>query len=288
MNNQSKQECPVPKGTLLIIGGKEDKGEEHQEEDQDNEFFPEEILQKFVSLTEKKDPVIEVVTSGSSEGDEMFNDYKKAFNRLKAFRLNHIHHGARKDIDEAALKQRVEQADAIFFAGGDQLALSSLYGSTDFLATLKERYIYEKVVIGGTSAGAMALSTPMIYAGNKEKEQKGGEIKVTTGLEFIRDVCIDTHFVHRGRFVRMAQVIATNPTCIGIGIDENTAIVVTEGVETEVLGSGVILVMEGSEITGVDMNAFSEGKLISIRDLRVHILSKGDKYRIQIKNPPHK
>ena len=64
------------------------------------------------------------------------------------------------------------------------------------------------------------MSTPMIYAGSKEEEEITNEIKITTGLEFLKDVCIDTHFVHRGRLVRPAQVIATNPTTVGMGIDE--------------------------------------------------------------------
>src|SRR5213075_3228172 len=105
--------------------------------------------------------------------------------------------------------------------------------------------IQKKIVIGGTSAGAMALSTPMIYSGSNEVQELTGEIKVTTGLEFLKDVSIDTHFVHRGRFVRMAQVIATNPTSIGVGIDEDTAWIVRNGIETEVIGSGIITILEG-------------------------------------------
>ena len=130
----------------------------------------------------------------------------------------------------------MKMADAIFFAGGDQLLLTSLYGGSPFLTLLKERYIHHKFVIAGTSAGAMALSTPMIYAGNKDVQEVSGEIKVTTGLEFLKDVSVDTHFVQRSRFVRLAQVIATNPGCLGMGIEEDTAVVVRRGVEAEVAG----------------------------------------------------
>jgi cyanophycinase len=162
-----------------------------------------------------------------------------------------------------------------------------VYGGTDFLLQLKQRYIQERIVIGGTSAGAMAMSTPMIYAGNKDKQNIPGEVKVTTGLEFLKDVCIDTHFADRGRFVRMAQVIATNPTCIGVGVSEDTAIIVRNGREAEVLGSGVIIIINGCYLTGSNILEFGKATSVTIKDLRVHLLSRGDTYEIPQINPPH-
>ena len=162
-----------------------------------------------------------------------------------------------------------------------------MYGGTGFLSDLKQRYINENIVVAGSSAGAMSMSTPMIYAGSKEVEQLGGEIKVTTGLEFLKDVCIDTHFVHRGRFIRMAQVLATNPTSIGIGIDEDTAMVVRNGTDTEVLGSGIITIIEGFNIDYTNIDQAGKKQPVSIRDLRVHLLARGDKYKIPQMNPPH-
>lgn len=155
-----------------------------------------------------------------------------------------------------------------FFSGGDQLKLTSTYGGSTFLTELKRKYIRERIIVGGTSAGAMALSTPMIYAGNKEVEQITSQIKVTTGLEFLKDVCKDTHFVNRGRFVRMAQVIVTNPTCIGVGIEEDTALVVRNGIEAEV-GSGLIIIIDGFHI--VDSN-------IKILQMKILFLLKISKY----------
>jgi cyanophycinase len=133
----------------------------------------------------------------------------------------------------------------------------------------------------------MAMSTPMIYAGNNEVAEIAGEIKVTTGLEFLKDVAIDTHFVHRGRFIRLAQVIATNPTCIGIGIEEDTAIIMRNGVEAEVIGSGTIIIFEGFQISETNIADFGKKEQITIRNLRVHILSKNDTYHIEHLNPPH-
>jgi len=287
--NKNISDCPYPQGVLLIIGGKESKSDEEPEnKETPHNFTGAEILKTLIELTQKSNPVIEVITSASSVSDEVFADYKKVFTELGVSNLGHIHHKTRKEVLEDNLPERIEKADVIFFSGGDQLLLTSLYGGTTFLRRLKERYINEKIVIAGTSAGAMAMSTPMIYAGSKEVQELGGEIKVTTGLEFLKDVCIDTHFVHRGRFIRLAQVIATNPTSIGIGIEEDTAIIVRNGVDAEVIGSGTIIIFEGYNITETNVDEFGSKKPISIRNLKVHILSFGDLYSIEILNPPHK
>lgn len=281
--------CPVPQGTLLVIGGKENKGEGAPEnKKKPADFLKLQILEAFKEATYKRDPLVEVITTASSEGPEIFKDYQKAFEKVGIKRLGHIHHDAREEVLFDPMPERIKNADGIFFSGGDQLKLTGFYGGTGFLTYLKQRYISEQVVIAGTSAGAMALSTPMIYAGNEEVQELGGEIRLTTGLEFIKDVCVDTHFVHRGRFVRMAQVIATNPTCIGIGIEEDTAIMVKEGLKMKVLGTGLVIIVEGFEIRASSIREFSEDKPITARDLRVHLLADGQSYFIPQVNPPHK
>lgn len=281
--------CPVPVGKLLIIGGAENKGEEEAKNKQTpSDFERLQVLKKFIKLTEKEDPRIEVITSASNMGDASFADYRKAFEELKISSIGHIHHTTRNEVlEDTALLERINKADAVFFAGGDQLKYTFKYGGTEFLTKLKERYIREKIVIAGTSAGAMALSTPMIYAGNDEVQELGGMIKVTTGLEFLKDVCIDTHFVHRGRFIRMAQVIVTNPTSIGIGIEEDTAIIVSNGLDAEVVGTGTIIVIDGHDIVGGNIEDFTENRPVSIRNLKVNILSDGNTFKIPQTNPPH-
>lgn len=190
-------------------------------------------------------------------------------------------------LQDANLMQRTKNADAFYFAGGDQLKYTSLYGGTPFMTELKHRYIYESIVVAGTSAGAMALSTPMIYAGNQEVQELGGMIKVTTGMEFLKDVCIDTHFVHRGRFVRLAQLIVPDPTCIGLCIEEDTAVLVRNGIDAEVLGTGTVIVMEGFDIDETNIEDFTSEKPVTIRNLKMRILSSGSTFRIPQVNPPH-
>lgn len=289
MANTGKGVCPVPKGVVLIIGGAENKGEEEaKEKETPSDFQRLEVLRMFIKLSGKKNPVVEVCTTASSEGKASFADYRKVFEELKVSHIGHLHHNSRKEVlEDAALLERTKNADAFFFAGGDQLKYTSMYGGTPFMTLLKERYIRETIVVAGTSAGAMALSTPMIYAGNQEVQELGGMIKVTTGLEFLKDVCIDTHFVHRGRFVRMAQVIVTNPNCIGLGIEEDTAVLVRNGLDAEVLGTGTVIVMEGFNIDEANIEDFTSEKPVTIRNLKMHILSSGSLFRIPQLNPPH-
>lgn len=290
LSPKHENHCPIPQGTLLIIGGAENKGEPQPEtKRKPRNFVKLEVLQAFADLIGKKNPQIDLITTAASEPEEVIEEYRKAFKEVGITRIRSVHHEERREmLSDDKLIQSTGDADGYFLTGGNQLKLTSMYGGSPFLSLLKERYIHEKIVVGGTSAGAMALSTPMIYAGDENVHELGGEIKVTTGLEFIKDVCIDTHFVHRGRFVRMAQVVVTNPTCIGIGIEEDTAIIIRKGIEAEVTGTGTVIVIEGFHIGAANVDDFSAERPISIRDLRVHLLSSGDKYEIIQVNPPHK
>ena len=158
--------CPVPEGTLMLIGGKENKGEDHPENKQEpSDFVKLQVLETFKKLTHKKNPSVEVVTTASSSGAETFRTYRQAFEKIGITQLGHIHNEIRKDVLTDNLAERVQKADAVFFSGGDQLKLTALYGGTPFLTQLKERYITEKIVIAGTSAGAMKNEARRIAMG---------------------------------------------------------------------------------------------------------------------------
>ncbi|GAB2690994.1 cyanophycinase [Mucilaginibacter koreensis] len=286
-----KNDCPVPNGILMIIGGAENKGDEakNKERQPEAQTIEMEVLNCFVTLLDKPNPHIEVITSASSsEPEETFKEYKAAFEKLGAGTVNHIHHDKREEVKLDEVQERLTAAQGVFLAGGDQLKLTSVYGGTDMLLLLKQRYIHDRLVIAGTSAGAMAMSTPMIYQGVGRDEMIAGNVKVTTGLEFLRDVCIDTHFVNRGRFVRMAQVLATNPTSIGLGIEEDTAIIIKEGRLAEVVGCGVIIMINAHQSHGSNIAQADKGEMLTIRGLQVDILSKGETFVIPEINPPHK
>ncbi|KAA5536163.1 cyanophycinase [Taibaiella lutea] len=281
MGNDKNGTFQVPQGTLLVIGGHEDKCVEHESQRDKPNYQPMEILNEFIQLIGKGKPIVEVITTACADGIEIFNVYKEAFNQLGVDNVGHIHHTQRSEILAENVDERIEKADGIFFTGGDQLRLTSIYGGTSLLRILKYRYMNDNIVLAGTSAGAMALSSPMIYAGNKTRQQLAGGVRTTTGLDFLKHVCIDTHFVDRSRFVRMAQVIAMNPGSIGIGIEEDTAVIIRSGTDIEVVGNGIVIVVDGRGITESNVMEYDSGKSISIKDLNVKLLAKGCNFNLK-------
>jgi cyanophycinase len=235
--------CPPPRGILIAIGGHEDKTPAPGT-DPEAEYAPDTILRRFVCELRGKQNIL-IVPVASDEPQAAAKDYIDVFKTLKVGKIEVLDLQNRtQGQDEEALRQ-LEEADGFIFTGGDQLRLTALLGGTPWLHRLKERYTTDEIVIAGTSAGAAAMSTPMIYQGRDNSGMLKDEIHVTTGLQFMHDVAIDTHFVARGRIIRMAQIIATNPGCIGLGLEEDTAVVVTEGREMEVIGSGVVTIVDG-------------------------------------------
>ncbi len=177
---------------------------------------------------------------------------------------------------------RMKACDAIMFSGGNQLRLSATFGGTELLKIALNRYNDEEnFVVAGTSAGAMAMSNTMIYEGNAALAHLKGEVKITTGLGFMDDVIFDSHFEKRGRFGRLAQAIATNPACVGIGLGEDTGMLITNGNKMEAVGSGLVIIIDGHAIRHNNIADIPEGNPISIENLKVHFCEKGNGYLLQ-------
>ena len=280
-NSASSSACPPPKGILIAVGGHENKGEAAERgsnQDQNNSFAPETILKRFSDELQGDDPLIVIIPTASGVPEESAADYHAAFRRLGRTRIETLDIRNRADTLRPEFLELVEQAAGFWFTGGDQLRLTGILGGTAILQRLKERYTNERIVLAGTSAGATAMSTPMIYEGTNNAGFRKGEIAITTGLQFMRDVAIDTHFIARGRIVRMAQILATNLSCIGLGLEEDTAVVVHNGCELEVIGSGLVTILETQEETCTNIYDVAPQTPFFIRDLRTHFLSAGERY----------
>ncbi|WP_460677730.1 cyanophycinase [Hymenobacter coalescens] len=273
--------CPHPKGVLIAIGGHEQKSNEPVGDDGGAEFATEGILKRFVDELHGSGPVV-VIPTASQEPVEAGQDYVKAFGELGVDRVEVLNIQTRDEANTEDCIRLIDEAAGVMFTGGDQLRLTAILGGTMMLRRLKERYAHSRFVIAGTSAGAAAMSTPMIYQGRNDAGFVKDEIHVTTGLQFMHDVAIDTHFVARGRIVRMAQIIATNPGCIGLGLEEDTAVVVTEGQEMEVIGNGLVVIVDGRQCQGNTIHEIKPGKVFSIRDLHVHLLARGERYTLPV------
>lgn len=269
---------PIPKGSLLAIGGHE-KREATSAIDEAQDKSPEFILQRFVEELAGRRNVV-ILPTASEEPEAAAQDYIEVFTSLGVENLEVLHIQNREQANSAESLDIINRADGVLITGGDQLRLTALLGGTAVLARLGERYVHEPIIIAGTSAGATAMSTPMIYQGRNDAGFLKDEIHITTGLQLLRDVAIDTHFIKRGRMVRMAQIIATNPGCIGLGLEEDTAVLITKGREVEVLGNGIVVLLDGHECTGNTIYDIAPGEVFSIRDLRLHLLAKGERFTL--------
>ncbi len=274
----------IPKGKLIAIGGAEDKGNEEdvaKVQSNNHNFSELGILKRIIEETGKPNPVVEVITTASTIPIEVGENYINAFGKIGCTQVQVMHIRNREDATLQAYEQRIAACDAVMMSGGNQLRLSSIFGGSKFLDIITQRYNYENFLIAGTSAGAMAMSSTMIYEGNAAKAYLKGEVKVTTGLGLMDDVIFDSHFEKRGRFARLAQVVAANPGCIGIGLGEDTGMLITKGNDMEAIGSGLVMIIDGHEINHCNIADIAEGNPISIENIKVHFCEMGNGYTIK-------
>ena len=274
-----------PKGYLVSVGGAEDKGTDLEKgiiERNRLNFFELGILSKIINLTKGVgDPLVEVITTASSIPDEVSEKYKEAFMKLGCSNIGHIRVRNREDAMKPEYIERIKKCNCVMFSGGNQLRLTSIFGGTEFLDIIKERYHNEQFVIAGTSAGAMAMSNTMIYEGSADNAHLKGEVKITTGLGFVHNVIIDSHFDKRGRFNRLAQAVAAYPGAIGIGLGEDTGVVISHGNELKAIGSGSVAIIDGKYIDYNNIADIEIGKPISVENIIVHLMSNGDVYDLK-------
>jgi cyanophycinase len=273
-----------PKGYLIAIGGAEDKGDEARVKKNRLNFFEEGILKQILQLSGKKvNPRIEIITTASSIPDEVAMNYKKAFRKLGCDDIGHLKLLTREDAENKKVIDRVGNCNCILFSGGDQLKLCSALGGTQLLTIIRERYEKEHFVIAGTSAGAAAMSNTMICGGNENKAFKKGEVELGFGFGFLQNVIIDTHFDARGRFGRLVQAIAAQPGAIGVGLDEDTGIVVEKGQRLKAIGSSCVVIVDGSHIAYNNIASIKNGMPLSVSNIYVHVMSQSDVFDINTK-----
>lgn len=271
-----------PQGILIAIGGAEDKGVDLEKGEfvrNNLNFFELGILRRIVEEAGGNDIRIEVITTASMIPNEVGENYLNAFGKIGCTNVGLLPIRNRADAKNPEYVERIRNCDAVMFSGGNQLRLSATFGGTEFLEILLDRYDNEeKFVVAGTSAGAMAMSNTMIYEGNASTAHLKGEVKITTGLGFMDDVIFDSHFEKRGRFGRLAQAIASNPSAIGIGLGEDTGMIIRGGNVMEAIGSGLVMIVDGHSILHSNIADIPDGNPISVENIVVHFCEKGNGY----------
>lgn len=264
-----------PKGKLLIIGGAEDKvGEPPDIKEQMKEFTRYKILSEL--LPHEKDRKIEIITTGSEVQEEVKKTYQKVFHEIGFSNLGFIPIKERTEARKKSYLARVEEAAVIFFTGGDQFRLSTILGGTPIVDIIKRRYLEEQnFIVAGTSAGAMVMSSVMITSGDLTEALIYRNLSTSSGLGFLPSCIIDTHFIKRGRFGRLAHAIIMNPEQLGIGLGEDTALIIKNGSDAECSGSGMVVIVDGRYINQTNINNVDEGEPVFVENLKVHLLVKG-------------
>jgi len=278
----------IPKGKLLIIGGHENKGEEKGEnlDILNKKKAPShlEILGILISRIPRAHHSIEIIASAAEIPKEIEEIYAKSY-KLKGFtHVGFIKVESKKDANDKNLVKRIHAAHAVFFTGGDQLRLINLILETTLLKTIIRKYHDDKnFIVGGTSAGAMVMADTIITGGVIAAALYKGDIKIAKGFDLIQGVIIDTHFIKRGRFARLAHAVTLHPDCLGIGLEENTALIISDGNKAECIGSGMVVLIDGSKISTTNIKSVDKTTPIVIDNLIVSIIAEGSHYLIKEK-----
>jgi len=257
---------------LIIIGGKEDRT--------NNKIILGEVARRI-----RGGKLVVTTVAMENNTEELFDQYEKAFRSLG---VKHLYNLEITDRGEATLQSKVkilDDAAGVFFTGGDQLKITSQIGDTPIFERIREIYD-DGGVIAGTSAGAAVMCETMLVEGGEEQSHViGGSTRMAPGLGLIDGVIIDQHFMERGRFGRLTGAVAQNPKNLGVGIDEQTAIVVERGNGFYVLGSGAVHVIDGTHVTYSNIAEADLKKTLSIYNITLHILSQGDRFDLLNRAP---
>ncbi|PVE24782.1 cyanophycinase [Microvirga sp. KLBC 81] len=257
------------KGPLIIIGGGEDKEGDCT------------ILREVVKHLDGGRLVIATVASHEPEG--YFESYERAFADLGVTDIVELYVKDRAETLDPKKLGLLDDAAGVFFSGGDQLRISSQIGDTPIEQRVRE--IHERGgLLAGTSAGASMMSETMLVKGTSGESYKIGDLHMAPGLGLVRNMIIDQHFAERGRFGRLFGAVAHNPRELGIGIDEDTALVFQDD-RFEVIGSGCVYVVDGAGVTHSNIAEAEPERALSMFDVRLHVLSAGDTFDVAKRRP---
>ncbi|MFL5561622.1 MAG: cyanophycinase [Gemmatimonadaceae bacterium] len=258
-------------GRLLIIGGHEDKENDRT------------ILRALAEHVGSGKLV--VATTASQLPQQMWDEYERVFRALGVRHLYKLEVEKREDAKSPQKIKILDDADAVFFTGGDQLKITSQLGDTPIFERVHEIF-HAGGMIAGTSAGASVVCETMMVGGNDDGSHRLGHgARMAPGLGLFPGVMVDQHFAERGRMSRLLGVVAQNPRILGIGIDENTAILVKGNRTFTVIGDGAVSVLDGSTVTYSNIAEARVEKTLSIYDVKLHALTQGDVFDLSRRRP---
>jgi cyanophycinase len=260
----------VPAGTLFAIGGAEDR--------RDTKVILSYMAERIGSGK------LVISTLASEYGDEVWEVYRKLFISMGVKQVKHLGINHRDETSKDPRLDMLADAKAVFFTGGDQLKITTRLGGTAISELIEE--IYRRGgIIGGTSAGATALGEMMLVGSPGEGISKISDVHMTPGLGLAKNMIIDQHFSERGRIRRLLGAVAQNPRMLGLGIDEDTAIVIESDGTVQTIGSGAVYIVDGHNLSYTNISQVSFSRAMSVFGVKLHALSSGDGFDIHSRLP---
>jgi cyanophycinase len=261
-----------PEGTLMIIGGHERDGDEA-------------VLKEMVRRMHlRKDRRLLLMTVASREPEDTIKEYRRIFKNLGVEDIEVLDIRAREDAFNEENIRKCQGNPTLFFIGGDQLRITSQLGDSPIYRCIQANFVSGGMIVG-TSAGAAVMPATMLVSGVGEDSSEMSAIGMAPGFGLIDGVVIDTHFAERGRIGRLLSAVAQNPRNLGIGIDEDTAIIVKGDKEFKVIGSGAVYVVDGTELAYSSLSEKRAEGVISIYNVKLHVLAEGNTYDLQTRQP---
>jgi cyanophycinase len=272
----------MPKGKLLIIGGAEDKGPVKTPpiiKIKNKNYIDFDILGSLIYPEEGGNNRLEVVTTASQQPLQTSRTYIRGFKKMGFANVGHISIDNKEELKNPEFVERVKAARVVFFSGGDQYRLTTILTGSEFLQTIFDRYEHdENFTLAGTSAGAMVMSEHMIYHAELNEAMLKGHVKYTQGFALLKNCIVDTHFVKRGRFGRLFQATLINPGSFGIGLGEDTGMLIENGRVGTIVGSGMVIIVDPSDVKYTNIHDITDDEPVSIENMRVHALTRGDRF----------
>ena len=267
------------KGILIPVGGNEDKGKDDRE-GYTVDFVTDGILAHVVRCAGGNNANIVVVTSASSIPEEVGPNYIEAFRHLDCENVKTLHVTDKSEANSQEVVDLIAKADCVMFSGGDQSKIVDYIGETRMHQLLIDRYHNEQFVIAGTSAGAMCMSSEMIYGGSAADSLVKGAVLMREGMRFAPGLIIDSHFIQRGRFGRLSEAVSRFPHLLGVGLAEDTGMIIEKGRDVCVIGSGMVILIDPSNLVHNRQEILEPGTPMTLTNLTMHVLSNSDGFDI--------
>ena len=280
----------IPKGRLVIIGGAEDRNDNNLPEiiEKQSDFTRYDVLKQLLPNFRHKE--ITVLSIGSSLPIRSVKLYRKVFRKIGFHATKFVMIKDKGEAKKIKFINRIQKTDVVYLSGGDQLKFSTVLAASPVMDELLRRYYDDKnFILGGTSAGAMAMSNIMIADGDVNEGLLKSELQIYSGFGLLDNAIVDTHFIKRGRFGRLAQGVITNPGQLGIGLGEDSALVITKGQLCTTWGSGTVVIIDGWEIGQTNIADAKEDCPVYAERLIVHFLTRGCRFDLKrrvLSKPP--